>query len=329
MTTILLWLSSVLSTASALTTPPKVTVERATFRSYDTPYLACGPLGKTSVVLIHGFGSGARQWRALLPKIAASGRRAYALNLLGLGDAEKPLDAEYAVDLWAEQVRAFVAEKELSEEKVVFVGNSLGSLIALRAADAGQPCGLYNCAVGMNSKALPRTFREALRFPALWMAQPVFALVDVLLKNDRLAALLFDRVRSRENVANVLANVYRNQSRVDDDLLDLFLAPADMPGAQEAFVKIFTGDPGPRPEDCATGLSTIGVFWGKDDLVTPLDGPVGTFFRQRAADAADPARNPFTVFDDCGHCPFDDQPDLAGAALLAWLASLDDEEQRS
>eukprot|EP00635_Sarcinochrysidales_sp_CCMP3193_P003591 CAMPEP_0118912588 /NCGR_PEP_ID=MMETSP1166-20130328/13767_1 /TAXON_ID=1104430 /ORGANISM="Chrysoreinhardia sp, Strain CCMP3193" /LENGTH=259 /DNA_ID=CAMNT_0006852109 /DNA_START=20 /DNA_END=796 /DNA_ORIENTATION=+ len=232
-------------------------LKEATFRGQSTPYFLGGPPSKkTSVVLVHGFGSSARQWRALAPAIAEE-RRVYAVNLLGLGDAEKPKDLDFSIELWAEQVAAFVEDVVVGD--CVLVGNSLGSVVALRAAQMMRPgvkgLGLFNCAIGMNSKAPPLNWREALRFPQATLARPLFALIDLLLLDSTIASYFFDNVATRANVETVLRNgVYRNAARVDDDLVDLFLRPAGDDGALEAFVKIFTGDPGPRPEVLAETL---------------------------------------------------------------------------
>jgi len=60
----------------------------------------------------------------------------------------------------------------------------------------------------------------------------------------------------------------------------------------------------------------LSVLWGDQDKVTPLAGPVGKFLQAWAAES--PAAE-FTVLQGTGHCPFDDRPDLASPALLAWL----------
>ena len=301
-----------------------LSLQTTSFRGSPTPYYVGGPKTGRAVVLVHGFGSSAAQWRALAPAIAATGRRVYAVNLLGLGDAAKPLE-DYSIDLWADQLRDFLDANVGTD--CVLVGNSLGSVVALRTAQdvSGiSGLGLFNCAIGMNSKAMPLDGQLKSEWPLL-LAQPIFALVDLILRNADIARYVFDKVANRENVENLLkSGVYQNADRVDDELINLFLRPASDDGALESFVKIFTGDPGPRPELIARTLDAkIAVFWGREDPVTPISGPVGTFFQNRADDLNDPDLNPFVVFDDCGHCPFDDRPDLASSALLTWLDRLD------
>lgn len=116
------------------------------------------------------------------------------------------------------------------------------------------------------------------------------------------------------------SGVYVNTARVDDALVELITCPAEADGAFEAFVEILSGDPGPRPEILAPLLRPdlpVAVFWGTDDQVTPLGGPVGLFF-QRLPDTR-PGSTEFTLLPGTGHCPFDDRPDLCSPALLGWL----------
>lgn len=80
----------------------------------------------------------------------------YAIDLLGQGSSAKPA-LDYSMELWAEQLSDFLAE--FVQRPAVLVGNSVGSLACLMAADAGGASSvaglvLLNCAGGMNNKAI-------------------------------------------------------------------------------------------------------------------------------------------------------------------------------
>ena len=47
------------------------------------------------VILIHGMAASLYDWEALMPALAASGYRAYALDLPGHGESAKPDDPGY------------------------------------------------------------------------------------------------------------------------------------------------------------------------------------------------------------------------------------------
>ena len=49
--------------------------------------------------------------------------------------------------------------------------------------------------------------------------------------------------------------------------------------------RVFTGDPGPRPEKMLDNISCpVLVAWGEEDPWTPLNGSVGKFFQRQAVD---------------------------------------------
>ncbi|KAJ8613006.1 hypothetical protein CTAYLR_004043 [Chrysophaeum taylorii] len=286
----------------------------AAFRGYETPVAEYGS-GSSAVVLVHGFGACAAQWRATSAALAESGRKVYALNLLGFGESEKPR-LEYSIDLWAEQVAEFV---ESLEEPAALVGNSIGSLVCLAAATRCRPSAvaLYNCAIGMNSKARPRSASEVVS----WLFQAPFLLILDLVLCSPLAKPLFEKIADPETVRSILLlpGVYADPSRVDDALVEMIVAPARDDGALEAFVTILTGDPGPRPEDLVPLIQPdlpVAVLWGVKDQITPINGPIGSFF-QNLPDVR--PKTSFVALENTAHCPFDDRPDLATPPLLGFL----------
>ena len=291
-----------------------------TWRGHAHAYVAAGPASGAPCLLLHGFGASSLQYRASTEALAAAGRRVYALDMLGFGDSSKP-DLQYTIELWRDAALAFLAEQPSSGPWLV-MGNSIGSLVALAVAAEAPPgtCAgvlLHNCAGGMNNSARTDDWRAAL-------ALPLFALVNAVLKSP-LAQPLFDSVRERDSIRNLLRGVYAAApERVDDALVDAICAAAAQPGALQAAVRIITGPGGPRPED----LLEVGpardvplcVVWGTADRLTPCDGPVGRFF------AALPARRASTRFHllpGLGHCAFDEAPQTVLPLVLDFAASLE------
>ena len=77
------------------------------------------------------------------------------------------------------------------------------------------------------------------------------------------------------------------------------------------------GPPGPKPWDLMPKITApMLVVWGDTDTFTPLDGPVGQYFKGLAGirDKTD-----FLLLRDVGHCPQDDRPELLHETLLPWL----------
>ncbi len=84
------------------------------------------------MVLLHGFGTSSFIWRNIAPPIALSNRTAFALDLFGYGESDRPFDADFGISAQAEFVdRALTA---LRLPKATIVGLDVGGAVALRLA---------------------------------------------------------------------------------------------------------------------------------------------------------------------------------------------------
>ena len=75
---------------------------------YRVHYLADGPADGPVVVLVHGLGGEAEDWRNLTPYLARAGFRVYRPDLPGFGRSERPADFSYAIHDQAEVVVGFM-----------------------------------------------------------------------------------------------------------------------------------------------------------------------------------------------------------------------------
>jgi pimeloyl-ACP methyl ester carboxylesterase len=92
--------------------------------------------GGAPVVLLHGFGTSSFVWRNVAPDIALANRTAFAIDLFGYGESDRPFDADFGISAQAELVdRALTA---LRLPKATIVGLDLGGAVALRLA-ANRP----------------------------------------------------------------------------------------------------------------------------------------------------------------------------------------------
>ena len=89
-----------------------------------------GETYKSEFLLLHGLGSNAMSWGALIANLEASGERVTAIDLPGHGD--NPEDAASINDL----VDYVVAHLKKLSGKVHLVGHSLGAWVAAKAASA-------------------------------------------------------------------------------------------------------------------------------------------------------------------------------------------------
>jgi pimeloyl-ACP methyl ester carboxylesterase len=86
--------------------------------------------GGAPIVLLHGFGTSSFVWRNIAPEIALANRTAFALDLFGYGESDRPFDADYSIAAQADLVDRALTSLRLT--KVTLVGLDLGAAVALR-----------------------------------------------------------------------------------------------------------------------------------------------------------------------------------------------------
>lgn len=85
-----------------------------------------------AVVLLHGIASSSDVWRKTAHLLESTHSRVLAFDLLGFGLSPKPQWMEYTVDDHAKAIIAALRAK--SVRQAIFVGHSMGALVAVRIA---------------------------------------------------------------------------------------------------------------------------------------------------------------------------------------------------
>ena len=88
--------------------------------------------GGTAVILIHGFGTSSFLWRNVAPAISEAGHTAYAVDLFGHVESDRPADADFGISAQSEYLDA--AMTALRVARGIVVGVDIGGDIALRLA---------------------------------------------------------------------------------------------------------------------------------------------------------------------------------------------------
>lgn len=88
--------------------------------------------GGTAVILIHGFGTSSFLWRNVAPAITDAGHTAYAIDLFGHGESDRPIDADFGIAAQAEYLDA--AMTALRVARGIVAGVDIGGNVALRLA---------------------------------------------------------------------------------------------------------------------------------------------------------------------------------------------------
>jgi len=88
--------------------------------------------GGAPILLIHGFGTCSFLFRDVGPALAQANRTAFAVDLFGYGESDRPFDAQYGIEAQSEYLDRALTALRLS--KATMVGIDLGGAIAMHLA---------------------------------------------------------------------------------------------------------------------------------------------------------------------------------------------------
>jgi len=91
------------------------------------------------IIFLHGFGASRKHWRNNIEYFAKRNCASYSLDLIGFGDSDQPGVRQIGKlnnKIWSNQVKDFISQviRPKNSGKVILIGNSLGSLVALTCA---------------------------------------------------------------------------------------------------------------------------------------------------------------------------------------------------
>ena len=198
------------------------------FLNYPIHTITAKPKEESSkscaILLIHGFGASTDHWRFNIP-VLSDKYEVHAIDLLGFGKSPKPTDVQYSSHLWKDQVATYV--KEVIKKPTFIVGNSLGGYASLAASaelkELSAGVVLLNAA-GMFSEE--KVSNNSLLQKSLKTFFETFLRGNIFLQRT-----IFESMRRRVNIKKALNNVYKNQTNVDDYLIDSIRKPSLDPGA--------------------------------------------------------------------------------------------------
>jgi pimeloyl-ACP methyl ester carboxylesterase len=89
-------------------------------------------LGGEPIVLLHGFGTSSFLWRWVGSSLAQAGHTAFAIDLMGYGESDRPLEGDFSLAAQTEYLDA--ALTALRVPRATMVGVDIGGGVALRMA---------------------------------------------------------------------------------------------------------------------------------------------------------------------------------------------------
>ncbi|KAL3682649.1 hypothetical protein R1sor_000671 [Riccia sorocarpa] len=267
------------------------------------------------IVLIHGFGASVYHWRYNIPELAKSGFKVYAMDLMGFGWTEKAL-VDYDTVLWRDQVADFVTE--VVGEPAVLVGNSIGGLTVLLTAatrpDVASGLALLNPSGQFELSDYSTDVKQVDAVNETGVGQLGLKIKTAF---QRFAiALTFWQAKQPARVKSVLRSVYKDQTNVDDYLINSILEPAQDPNAGEVYYRLMS-----------QMLTKPSIDLSLKTLLKKLECPLlllwGDLDPWMGATKADQMVELYPSATlkrlQAGHCPHDEAPQAANAAIVEWM----------
>ena len=166
------------------------------------------------VLLVHGITTYSFIWKNIIPSLAAD-YEVLAVDLLGCGDSDKPLNVSYAIKDHAERMKEFITN--LGIRKFHFVGHGLGGSIGQIFA-VRYPELLYDLTM-INTVAYDH-----------WPVQPIMAMRTPVVRQLLIAAMDIGAF------ALIVKRGVYHKERVTPELIDLFMKPMLKPAGRKAFL---------------------------------------------------------------------------------------------
>lgn len=303
------------------------------------------------ILLVHGFGANVNHFRYQIPALVAAGYDVYAIDLLGFGASEKPLDAAntgFSIELFVQQIIDFLSHTSTaassfpspssSEQTItasqqqqqlqasqswILAGNSIGGLCCLGVAAALEKDPTLQRKFCVDSIVLFNTSGGMTGFrysdAPVW-ARPLLAFVQYVILGPVCGGYFFRNFKSSANIERILkeSGVYRDTTNVNPELLEILLVPADDPGAEAVFLAVFGGPAGPTAESILPDVKVpVLALWGQDDPWTPID--TGLHPGRALPPYHGTGEFVLDVIPNAGHCPHDECPEIVNVKMLEFL----------
>ena len=177
------------------------------------------PEKNIKILLVHGFGASKNHWRHnqdFLGKFS----NCYAIDLLGFGkssqpsallnyESEKENSIKYSFDLWANQISTVCAE--VIKSPVYLVGNSIGGVIALKAAESLKD----NCKGIILIDCAQRTMDDKRLKKSDILMNLLRPVLKTIVRQRVISNTLFTRAANPKIIKKILQQAYPSGKNID------------------------------------------------------------------------------------------------------------------
>ena len=296
------------------------------WRGFKISWHVKGLKNKYPLLLLHGFGSSGAHWRNNINFFEEKGFIVYSIDLIGFGNSEQPgIKQIRKLDngIWCDQVTDFISEiiRPHNSEKVILIGNSLGSLVALTCAVSipEEVSGIIASPLPdkINSSYSIETFKPNLyKFKSL-----IFKLFFLLMPLE----LILFVVNKTRLIEFGLRAAYNKQNKVDQELIKIIKRPVSRKTAAKSLRAMSIGMSVRKDNLKASYLLNLMnktqripflLIWGEKDSFIPL------FLGKMIAKLYSWVE--LKIIPDSGHCVHDEDHKKFNKISYDWIKKLRD-----
>ena len=294
------------------------------WNGFKISWSVTGEDNEIPIIFLHGFGANRKHWRNNLEYFANRNCASYSIDLLGFGDSDQPGIRQIGKlnnEIWCNQVRDFIKEviRPKNSRKVILIGNSLGSLVALTCAVLFEnqiekviasplPDQIQVRKKQSKSRQIFKKFKD--RFIKIFFI--FFPLEIILFLITKLGVIKLG-----------LNSAYFKKDNVDSELIDLITKPVLRKTSARSLRAMCIGMSS-RDEKfqasyllrklCATKKVPFLLIWGEKDNFIPL------FIGKKIANFHRWVK--LKIVSNSGHCIHDEDPSVFNRISYEWIRDL-------
>lgn len=245
---------------------------------YNIHYYAVGE--GTPLLLIHGIGQSLYTWHNCIDELSKE-HRVYAIDLIGYGYSDKPIDMLYTIDNMMEFINRFMEAIDLGKAHVIAV--SSGAMIALRLAQK------YPYRVGRMTLISPGGVTPEMPLKIRALRSPI-------------TSWLFKMFLDKKTTTACLNDCFFDQTHVTPQTIDQYYTPITDGGARNVLVRNLTEfDETETMQELNRIQNDIQIIWGHEDRWHPVD--MAEQFHLSLSNSN------VSVIRNCGHFPHEEKSD--------------------
>ena len=270
-----------------------------------------------NILLIHGFGASKKHWRYNQDFLGKT-FNCYAIDLLGFGESSQPKallnyethkknSIKYSFDLWSNQISSFCSE--VIKSPVYLIGNSIGGVIALKAAEILQD----ECKGAILIDCAQRTMDDKRLNKSDILMNLFRPIIKTLVRQRIISNTLFARAANPKIIKKILEQAYPSGKNIDAELIEILYEPSRRKNSKEAFrgfINLF--DDYLAPDLLNTVNIPIQLIWGEKDPWESLDE--AKEWKKKFSNITR-----LDIIKGAGHCPHDEEPEKTNQLICEFL----------